>query len=218
MGVDKHDIHTIVHFDVPKTAEAYIQEAGRAGRDGSCAKAILLWNPKDSIRFTSFSQGSREYEMKKYMETTDCRRQVLLDALGAEQAVCSGCDLCEARWKDLQKKKDRTGKVETDENLVLRFINGHKKLYSKKEMENVLLPLLNEKSRAVCGRNIWDNRSIADLLYQLETAGKIKTCCRPWASKVTFQKDFRFYSLHSRLKQIHQRCFPLQPQELQQEI
>mgnify|MGYP000126202399 FL=1 len=47
MGVDKKDIHTTVHLDVPLTAEAYIQEAGRGGRDGEKAYAVLLYNQSD---------------------------------------------------------------------------------------------------------------------------------------------------------------------------
>ncbi len=97
MGVDKKDIHTVVHLDPPQTAEAYIQEAGRGGRDGSVANAILLWNFEDSLRFAEFPAGSRKAALKKFAETRNCRRQVLLDALGAEQAVCSGCDICRSK-------------------------------------------------------------------------------------------------------------------------
>lgn len=97
MGVDKKDIHTVVHLDPPQTAEAYIQEAGRGGRDGSVANAILLWNFEDSLRFSEFPLGTRKAALKEFAETADCRRQVLLDALGAEQAVCSGCDTCRSR-------------------------------------------------------------------------------------------------------------------------
>lgn len=47
MGVDKADIRTIIHFDVPGTIEAYYQEVGRAGRDGKPATAILLYRSAD---------------------------------------------------------------------------------------------------------------------------------------------------------------------------
>lgn len=97
MGVDKKDIHTVVHLDPPQTAEAYIQEAGRGGRDGSVANAILLWNFEDSFKFAEFPAGTRKAALKEFAETRNCRRQVLLDALGAEQAVCSGCDICRSK-------------------------------------------------------------------------------------------------------------------------
>jgi ATP-dependent DNA helicase RecQ len=47
MGIDKADIRTILHHDLPGTVEAYYQEIGRAGRDGITSKATLLWHPSD---------------------------------------------------------------------------------------------------------------------------------------------------------------------------
>ncbi|MCK9170657.1 MAG: RecQ family ATP-dependent DNA helicase [Treponema sp.] len=226
MGVDKHDIRTVIHFDPPATAEAYIQESGRAGRDGLPAKAILLWSPEDSAHFASFQKGSREYIMNEFAGTKDCRRQVLLDALGAEQAVCSGCDLCNMRRKMLQGKKKWKKTSENTGQFVLNFISRYKKRYTNVELENILLPLLNKKSRAVCGRNIWEHRSITEMMYQLEKAGKIRTCSWPWKSKVTiagkiiFQKQHLFrilgknrsvYSLQSRLKAIPFLHYLLRP-------
>jgi ATP-dependent DNA helicase RecQ len=47
MGIDKRDIRTIVHADMPGTVEAYYQEIGRAGRDGRSSRAVLLYGPGD---------------------------------------------------------------------------------------------------------------------------------------------------------------------------
>ena len=47
MGIDKPDVRFVVHVDVPGTLEAYYQEAGRGGRDGRAAHAVLLFQPGD---------------------------------------------------------------------------------------------------------------------------------------------------------------------------
>ena len=53
MGIDKPDVRVVVHLDVPDSLEAYYQEAGRAGRDGQKAYAVMLYTPADleNLRF-----------------------------------------------------------------------------------------------------------------------------------------------------------------------
>lgn len=50
MGIDKPDVRTVLHLDLPDTLEAYFQEAGRAGRDEQKAYAVLLFNNGDATK------------------------------------------------------------------------------------------------------------------------------------------------------------------------
>jgi hypothetical protein len=58
MGVDKPDIRTVIHLDVPYSPEAYLQETGRAGRDGSAVEAALLYSAED-LRFADTLSDAR---------------------------------------------------------------------------------------------------------------------------------------------------------------
>jgi ATP-dependent DNA helicase RecQ len=50
MGIDKPDVRIVVHMDAPDSLEAYFQEAGRGGRDGKKAFAVLLWSNNDQVK------------------------------------------------------------------------------------------------------------------------------------------------------------------------
>ena len=49
MGIDKPDVRVVVHIDLPDSPEAYFQEAGRAGRDGNKAFAVILYSKADKV-------------------------------------------------------------------------------------------------------------------------------------------------------------------------
>ena len=52
MGIDKADVRLVIHYEMPDSPEAYYQEAGRAGRDGHTAYAVLLYAPDDKRRLS----------------------------------------------------------------------------------------------------------------------------------------------------------------------
>lgn len=57
MGIDRPDVRWVLHYTLPGTLEAYYQEAGRAGRDGLPARAILLYAPKDTALHEFFIEN-----------------------------------------------------------------------------------------------------------------------------------------------------------------
>lgn len=58
MGIDKPDVRLVIHMDITDSLEAYFQEAGRCGRDGSTSNAILLYNKNDDIKSIEFFKTS----------------------------------------------------------------------------------------------------------------------------------------------------------------
>jgi ATP-dependent DNA helicase RecQ len=111
MGIDKSNVRSVVHFDMSMSLEAYYQEAGRAGRDGMPAHAILLHTPGDENihwRIVSgddkgkkgmrsrLAAASRLRSMIAYVRSSECRRRVILRHFGdVLRHACSGCDTCD---------------------------------------------------------------------------------------------------------------------------
>jgi ATP-dependent DNA helicase RecQ len=121
MGIDRPDIDTVIHADIPGSIEAYYQEIGRAGRDGRPAIATLLWHP-DDVRTREFliDHGRddrrpsaaaidpaeivrrKELEHKKlrrmvaYADTSGCLRATILRYFGdpAAREPCGACSNC----------------------------------------------------------------------------------------------------------------------------
>lgn len=93
MGMDKKNIRTVIHYAPPSDALAFLQESGRAGRDGLAADSIVLLSESDyqSRLFGLFSQH------------TTCYRSLLLSMLNEEIEHCSGCDVCRGKRINLRE-------------------------------------------------------------------------------------------------------------------
>ena len=95
MGVDCKGVHRIVHFGPSKTVEAYVQETGRAGRDGVQSMAYILYH--------GILLSHVEGQMKSFVKTSECRRLALLkhfdSVLQQPEKDHFCCDNCAAGCK-----------------------------------------------------------------------------------------------------------------------
>ena len=181
MGVDKKNIRTVIHLDPPPTAESYIQEAGRGGRDGKISNAILLWSYENAKNALKFPENSRERVLYKFAEAKTCRRQILLDALGGEKAVCSGCDICDGTSVDFAQ----------DEKTALKYIKKFNKFYDIEKMEQKLQEHFNQKNALHKKMRYWEIYDVRQIMKSLFEQGKIKVCKFPWKNKVASKKGFK---------------------------
>lgn len=182
MGVDKKNIRTVIHLEASPTAEAYIQEAGRGGRDGGIANAILLWSPQDHKKYNQFAPDSRERVLMTFAESTTCRREVLLNALGDQLTFCDGCDICQT---------GAAAESARDADSVIKFIKRNKKIYTREGLEKILLQKFNSIDLSHYKKNIWDDKDIKEIICQLEEEGKILPCRWPWRKLYTVKKTKR---------------------------
>ncbi|GAU90011.1 hypothetical protein RvY_02493 [Ramazzottius varieornatus] len=103
-GVSRVDVRHVYHLGVPQSLEEWVQEAGRAGRDGKPATATLLWHDQtpEEMAFEGLDEEdkkeaiSRLKAMQLYCKSEECRRRVLFEYFGEEVAKksCDNCDLC----------------------------------------------------------------------------------------------------------------------------
>jgi ATP-dependent DNA helicase RecQ len=102
MGVDKSEIRFVLHYDHPPSLEAYIQEAGRAGRDGREAYAILLDSPQSqkTHRFLARRNVPRAELLQQFA------RALTTDRLPSAARLSDGALLCDldevARWVGIE--------------------------------------------------------------------------------------------------------------------
>lgn len=122
MGIDKSNVSFVIHYNMPKSIEAYYQEAGRAGRDGADADCILLFGKQDVQTAMYFIEQAGENEemdeaqrelirqqdlarldaMVGYCKTKLCLRAYILEYFGQKHPeICGNCGNCRGDFEAL---------------------------------------------------------------------------------------------------------------------
>ena len=138
MGIDKSNVNFVIHYNMPKSLEAYYQEAGRAGRDGSNADCILLYGSRDVQTARFFIENGSENEdltddqrelikkqdyerleaMVTYCKTRACLRGWILEYFGQKHPEnCGACGSCAREYE----KKDITREAQMILSCVRRI-------------------------------------------------------------------------------------------------
>ncbi|WP_028973220.1 DEAD/DEAH box helicase [Spirochaeta cellobiosiphila] len=79
LGIDKKDIGLVIHYQEPEDPESYLQEAGRAGRNGDTAASVV------------FVQSCKK---ESFLHQKKCRYETLMEYFDHTLSYCPGCDIC----------------------------------------------------------------------------------------------------------------------------
>jgi ATP-dependent DNA helicase RecQ len=175
MGVDKADVRTVIHRDCAPSVEAYLQESGRAGRDGAQSKAILLWGPDDASSLRRAKTEADKARLSRLLDyardVTHCRRQALQKMLdydgGGESPETMCCDVCEQQASDALR----------EESAIINFIRRNKRCYTANKAASVLAQ--TEQFR-------WSEDEAKQTIGYLTKTGKLKKSSKIfWQSALT---------------------------------
>lgn len=154
LGVDKSNIRTVIHRELPGSVESYLQESGRGGRDRKQAYAVALFSESDRKRIEIFQSEIQKIRYKNLLEFADsektCRRKILLKSLSAETDYCEGCDICDKSFRI-----EPEGKKE-----IIELIGKNNKMLTLTEAAEILKGTNNARRRTDF---IWQSSSFGAL-------------------------------------------------------
>jgi ATP-dependent DNA helicase RecQ len=196
LGVDKADIRTVIHRDCPPAAESYLQESGRAGRDGGNAEALLLFGPDDERRLSVMDEGVQKERFARILgyarDREHCRRKALLSLLDysgeAEMPEGFCCDVCERKKQKPRAKQGPGEREKTSGSSFFAWLSsfGNGRVFDTQYREeksildffsrNQRRYTLSEAAREMeqAGTIRWNETDAKEVIRYLLAAGKLK--------------------------------------------
>lgn len=214
MGIDKSNVHYVLHHNMPTSIEVYYQEAGRAGRDGLPSECLLFWSEKDlsTCRFFIEQESGNEEltpeeaeavrqtrrrmlaAMEGYCVTCGCLREYLLRYFGEEVAAggpskCGNCGNCEGGFERVD--------VTSEARAIMRCVQELRGEWGKGMVADVLRGSKSEKVLSGLDRaNAYGTLSHASAAHvkdviELLVAGRYLDISEGKFPKVGFGPNFR---------------------------
>jgi len=180
MGIDKPDVRLVIHLDLPDSPEAYFQEAGRAGRDGEKAYAVILYSKSDKVTLhkrISDTFPDKDYIKKVYEHLQYYYQMAMGDGLGCTKEFNLE-EFCR-KFKHFPVPADSALKILTQAGYIeytdeqdnasrIIFTIRRDELYKLREMGNETETLVQTILRSYTGL-------FTDYAYISETALSLRT-------------------------------------------
>jgi ATP-dependent DNA helicase RecQ len=149
MGIDRSNVRFVVHAGAPRSPEHYLQEAGRAGRDGLPAECVLIYSGSDFLRWRQMLDSNGELtgsaqtllrDMERYASGTRCRHRALVEYFGEgwTRGECGACDWC-------LKELDAVADSATVARKILSCVARVKQTWGAAHVADVLLGKPSDK-------------------------------------------------------------------------
>ncbi len=155
MGIDKSNIRYVVHYNMPKSIEAFYQEIGRCSRDQEPGECVLFYSGQDVVTNQFFIENNRDNDaldadtrvlvqkqeqerlrkMTFYCFTTDCFRDYILRYFGeAPTSYCGNCENCMTKFEEVNVTQEAIAIINCIEesrqrygiNIILDTLRGGK--------------------------------------------------------------------------------------------